>query len=51
MFNFFNGEGYDADIAALRRMHPGLLTVEGYLRRNGWENQQPMPIPQNEGWG
>ena len=51
MFNFFNGEGYDADIAALRKTHPGLLTLEQYLRRNGWENQQPIPIPQNAGWG
>jgi len=51
MFNFFNGQGYDADIAALRKIHPGLLTFEQYLRRNGWENQQPIPIPQNAGWG
>ncbi len=51
MFNFFNGEGYDADIAALRQLHPGLLRFEDYLRKNGWENQQPMPIPQNAGWG
>ena len=51
MFNFFNGEGYDADISALRKLHPGLLTLEQYLRKNGWENQQPIPIPQNTGWG
>ena len=51
MFNFFNGEGYDADIAALRKLHPGLLSLEQYLLKNGWENQQPMPIPQNAGWG
>ena len=51
MFNFFNGEGYDADIAALRKIHPGLLTLEQYLRNNGWENQQPIPIPENKGWG
>ena len=51
MFNFFNGEGYDADIVALRKIHPGLLTLEQYLRKNGWENQQPIPIPQNAGWG
>jgi uncharacterized protein YbjT (DUF2867 family) len=51
MFNFFNGEGYDANIAALRKIHPGLLTFEQYLRRNGWENQQPIPIPQNASWG
>ena len=51
MYNFFNGEGYDADIPALRKLHPGLLTLEQYLRKNGWENQQPIPIPENDGWG
>ena len=51
MFNFFNGEAYDANIAALRKLHPGLLTLEEYLRKNGWENQQPLPMPQNAGWG
>jgi len=51
MFSFFNGEGYDADIAALRKLHPGLLSFEQYLRKNGWENQQPIPIPENSGWG
>jgi hypothetical protein len=51
MAEFFNGEGYSADIPALRRLHPGLLTLEGYLRKNGWENQQPIPMPENRGWG
>jgi uncharacterized protein YbjT (DUF2867 family) len=51
MFEFFNGEGYDADIAVLRHTHPGLLTLEQYLRKNGWENQQPIPIPQGTTWG
>ena len=51
MFNFFNGEGYDADIPALRKLHPGLLRFEEYLRKNGWENQQPIPIPEKAGWG
>ena len=51
LFNFFNGEGYDADIPALRKLHPGLLTLEQYLRKNGWENAQPIPIPENQGWG
>ena len=50
-FNFFNGEAYDADIPALRKLHPGLLTLEQYLRRNGWENAEPIPMPENEGWG
>ena len=51
MFNFFNGQGYDADIPALRKLHPDLLRLEEYLRKNGWENQQPIPIPENPGWG
>jgi hypothetical protein len=51
MFNFFNGEAYDADIPALRILHPGLLRLEEYLRKNGWENQQSIPIPENAGWG
>ena len=50
-FNFFNGEGYDADIAALRKLHPGLLNFEQYLRKNGWENAEPIPMPENSGWG
>jgi uncharacterized protein YbjT (DUF2867 family) len=51
MFNFFNGEGYSADIPALRKLHPGLLTLEQYLRKNGWENAEPIPMPANSGWG
>jgi uncharacterized protein YbjT (DUF2867 family) len=50
-FNFFNGEAYDADIQALRKMHPGLLTFEQWLRKNGWENAEPIPMPENSGWG
>ena len=46
MFAFFNGEGYDADIPALRKLHPGLMTLEQYLRKNGWENAQPVPMPE-----
>jgi uncharacterized protein YbjT (DUF2867 family) len=51
MFNFFNGEAYDADISALRKIHPGLLTLEHFLRTSGWENLQPLPMPENTGWG
>ena len=43
MFAFFNGEGYSADIPALRKLHPGLLSLEQYLRKNGWENARPVP--------
>jgi uncharacterized protein YbjT (DUF2867 family) len=49
MFNFFNGEGYDADIPALQKIHPALLTLEQYLRKNGWENAQPIPLPPKTG--
>ncbi len=44
MFEFFNGKAYDADIPALRKIYPGLLTLEQYLRKNGWENAQPIPV-------
>jgi uncharacterized protein YbjT (DUF2867 family) len=51
MFTFFNGEAYDADIPALRKLHSGLLTLEQYLRKNGWENAEPIPMPEKSGWG
>lgn len=51
MFNFFNGKAYDADIPALRKVHPDLLTFEEYLRKNGWENAEPIPMPEKSGWG
>ena len=51
MFVFFNGEAYDADIPALRKLHPGLLTFEQYLRKNGWENAEPIAMLQQSGRG
>jgi uncharacterized protein YbjT (DUF2867 family) len=48
MHRFFNGEAYTADIPALRRVYPGLLTLERYLRQNGWENAEPVPLRQGE---
>ena len=50
MLNFFNGKAYDADIPALRKLHPGLLTLEQYLRKNGWENAEPIPVPEQGSW-
>jgi uncharacterized protein YbjT (DUF2867 family) len=50
-FNFFNGEGYDADIPTLRELHPGLLTLEQWLRKTGWENAEPIPLPEKNAWG
>lgn len=51
MFNFFNGEAYNANIPALRKLHPGLLTLEQYLHKHGWENAEPIPMPENSEWG
>jgi uncharacterized protein YbjT (DUF2867 family) len=52
MFRFFSGRGYDADIPALRRIYPALLTFEQYLRKYGWENAEPLPMPAGGGrWG
>ncbi|MGW5071380.1 hypothetical protein ACWEQJ_35985 [Streptomyces cyaneofuscatus] len=31
MFEWFAEEGYQADIPALRELHPGLLTFEQFL--------------------
>jgi uncharacterized protein YbjT (DUF2867 family) len=45
MFRFFNGQGYDADIPALRKIYPGLRTFEQWLRETGWENAKPEPMP------
>lgn len=44
-FNFFNGESYTVDIPALRKLHPGLLMLEQYLRKHGWEHADPMKLP------
>jgi hypothetical protein len=52
MFQFFNGQGYDADIPALRKIYPDLRTFERWLRETGWENADPMPMPSGgQGWG
>jgi len=37
MFQFFNGQGYDADIPALRKLYPPLKTFEQWLRATGWD--------------
>ncbi|MFG2714135.1 NmrA family NAD(P)-binding protein [Streptomyces goshikiensis] len=38
MFSWFEGEGYRADIVALRERYPELLTLDAWLRKN---RQQP----------
>ena len=36
MIGWFNDEGYRADIPALRAIHPELMTLEAWLRKNRW---------------
>jgi uncharacterized protein YbjT (DUF2867 family) len=36
MVDWFNREGYQADIAALRRQYPGIKTLREWLVRTGW---------------
>lgn len=38
MVEWFNTDGYEADIPTLRAVHPNLLTFEGWLQRSGWAN-------------
>ena len=40
MYRWFNDVGYEADVAALRDEHPGLISFEQYLRAHGWENAE-----------
>jgi uncharacterized protein YbjT (DUF2867 family) len=40
---FLNEGGYVADIDALRRIHPSMLTLETWARRNGWETPNRRP--------
>ena len=40
MYRWFNDEGYEADIAALRDEYPGLISFDQYLRGHGWENAE-----------
>lgn len=37
MYRWFEEVGYDADVAALRLIHPALTTLEQYLRGTGWK--------------
>lgn len=52
MFQFFSGKGYDADIAALRKIYPGLHRFDAYLVETGWKNLPVLPLPEKGvGWG
>ena len=40
MYRWFNDQGYEANIAALRDAYQGLSSFEQYLRGHGWENAE-----------
>ena len=42
MYRWFQEIGYSADIPALREEYPGLVDLEGYLRRSGWEGAEAV---------
>ena len=35
---WLNNEGFHADIPALRAIYPDLMTLETWLRKNGWQH-------------
>jgi uncharacterized protein YbjT (DUF2867 family) len=37
MFEWFNTDGYQPDIAGLRKLHPGLLNFSAWLKKSGWQ--------------
>jgi uncharacterized protein YbjT (DUF2867 family) len=46
MWRWFDEHGYAADITALRKVYPPLKTLETWLRETGWENAEPVSMPQ-----
>jgi len=50
MVNWFNNEGYAADIPATRAIYPPLMNLETWLRKTGWENAEPVPMTSTT-WG
>lgn len=49
MFEWFNKRAVDApDFAALRAMHPGLMTLETWLLKTGWKPAPPSGEPTHE---
>jgi uncharacterized protein YbjT (DUF2867 family) len=50
MTKWFNEKGYEANIPALHKRYPALTNFEAWLRKTGWENAQPVPIPENARW-
>ena len=45
VLTWYNEQGYQADISALRRLHPNLLTLDAWAQRTGWDHAAPLPMP------
>jgi uncharacterized protein YbjT (DUF2867 family) len=41
MLRWFNEHGYDADIEAVRRIHPTLMDLEQWLNKGYWQTEEP----------
>ncbi len=44
MYEFFEHRGFQADLAEVRRLHPGARTLEDWIRETGWQ-------PRAHAWG
>jgi len=49
MYRWFDDQGYEANIAALRDEYSGLASFEQYLRAHGWENAEVPSEARAEG--
>jgi uncharacterized protein YbjT (DUF2867 family) len=41
MMKWLNDQGYDADIEAIRKVHPGLMNLEQWLSKGYWQPEGP----------
>jgi hypothetical protein len=50
MFRWFNDSGYQADVISLRNQYPelGLLTLEDWLREEGWQNKRTITVKRDK---
>lgn len=42
MYEFFEQKGFRADLAAVRALHPGVRTLEDWIRETGWQPAAPV---------
>jgi uncharacterized protein YbjT (DUF2867 family) len=47
MMTWLNGPGYQADIGAIRSIHPSLMNLDQWLEKGYWKSsEEGVPIPQ-----